>query len=280
MRIVVGVDGSESSLRAVDWAADNAALRRTPLRLVYASLWERYEGFSLAQGVDRPSEQVIAEEIVETAERRAHRRQPDVHVTTDVLPEEPEQALVRESHSALAVVLGHRGRSGMTEAILGSVGVVVAEQAHCPVVVLRHDDDQDRPGTPGRIVLGVDEKPAGSAALRFAAEEAGLRGVPLEAVHVSRHGVTGTLPGSGEREPDAALALDEALRDVPIGLEVLRRTVSGRPRDALLASSRDAALLVVGARRSPGHFGPQLGRVAHGVLHHAACPVAVVPELS
>ncbi|MGW2700428.1 universal stress protein [Streptomyces sp. NPDC001340] len=281
MRIVVGVDGSESSLRAVDWAADNAALRRTPLRLVYASLWERYEGFSLAQGADRPSEQVIAEEIVETAERRAHRRQPDVHVTTDVLPEEPEQALVRESHSALAVVLGHRGRSGMTEAILGSVGVAVAEHARCPVVVLRRgDDDQDRPGTPGRIVLGVDEKPAGSAALRFAAEEAGLRGVPLEAVHVSRHGVTGTLLGSGEREPDAALALDEALRDVPIGLEVLRRTVSGRPRDALLAASHDAALLVVGARRRPGHFGPQLGRVAHGVLHHAACPVAVVPELS
>ncbi|MFF5014713.1 universal stress protein [Streptomyces sp. NPDC001165] len=279
MRIVVGVDGSESSLRAVDWAADNAALRRTPLRLVYASLWERYEGFSLAQGVDRPSEQVIAEEIVESAERRAHRRQPDVQVTTDVLPEEPEQALVRESHSALAVVLGHRGRSGMTEAILGSVGVAVAEHAHCPVVVLRRGDD-DRPGTPGRIVLGVDEKPAGSAALRFAAEEAGLRGVPLEAVHVSCHGVTGTLLGSGEREPDAAPALDEALRDVPIGLEVLRRTVSGRPRDALLAASRDAALLVVGARRRPGHFGPQLGRVAHGVLHHAACPVAVVPELS
>ncbi|MFJ5969387.1 universal stress protein [Streptomyces sp. NPDC093060] len=283
MRLVVGVDGSESSLRAVDWAADNAALRRTPLRLVYASLWERYEGASLAQGADRPSEQVMAEEIVQTAERRARRRQPDVHVTTDVLPEEPEQALVRESHSALAVVLGHRGRSGMTEAILGSVGVTVAEHAHCPVVVLRCDHaDRARPGTPGRIVLGVDEKPAGSAALRFAAEEAGLRGVPLEAVHVSRHGVTGALPGrgGGKREPDAVPALDEALRDVPIGLEVLRRTVSGRPRDGLLAASRDAALLVVGARRRPGHFGPQLGRVAHGVLHHAACPVAVVPELS
>lgn len=281
MRLVVGVDGSESSLRAVDWAADNAALRRTPLRLVYASLWERYEGASIGQDADRPSEQVMAEDIVATAERRAHRRQPDVHVTTDVLPEEPEQALVRESHSAAAVVLGHRGRGAVAEAILGSVAVTLAEHAHCPVVVLRGGhDDPARPGTPGRIVLGVDEKPEGSAALRFAAEEAGLRGVPLEAVHVSRHGVTGTLLGGGEREPDAAPALEEALRDVPIGLEVLRRTVSGRPRDALLAASSDAALLVVGARRRPGRFGPHLGRVAHGVLHHAACPVAVVPELS
>ncbi|WP_336115411.1 universal stress protein [Streptomyces sp. PTD9-10] len=281
MRLVVGVDGSESSLRAVDWAADNAALRRTPLRLVYASLWERYEGASLGRDADRPSEQVMVEDIVATAERRAHRRQPDVHVSTDVLPEEPEQALVRESHSALAVVLGHRGRGTVAEAVLGSVGVTLAEHAHCPVVVLRGGhDDRALPGNPGRIVLGVDEKPAGSAALRFAAEEAGLRGVPLEAVHVSRHGVTGTLLGSGERESDAALALDEALRDVPIGLEVLRRTVSGRPRDALLAASSDAALLVVGARHRPGRFGPHLGRVVHGVLHHAACPVAVVPELS
>lgn len=277
MPLVVGLDGSESSLTAVDWAADAAALRRASLRLVYASVWERYEGASLGQGSDRPSEQVMAEDIVETAELRAHRRQPDVRITTEVLPEEPEQALVRESRSALAVVLGQRGRSGVTEALLGSVGVTVAEHARCPVIVLPGGhDDQARPGAGGGVVLGVDEKTAGSAALRFAAEEAGLRGVPLEAVHVLRH----TLLGSDEREPDAALALDKSLRDVPVGLEVRRHTVTGRPRDALLAASRDADLLVVGTRRRPGHFGPQLGRVAHGVFHHAACPVAVVPELS
>ncbi|OLZ65291.1 universal stress protein, partial [Streptomyces sp. IMTB 2501] len=54
----------------------------------------------------------------------------------------------------------------------------------------------------------------------------------------------------------------------------------GRARDVLIAASYEADLLVVGARRRHGHFGLQLGRVAHGVLHHAACPVAVVPEHS
>jgi nucleotide-binding universal stress UspA family protein len=73
-------------------------------------------------------------------------------------------------------------------------------------------------------------------------------------------------------------ALEEALRDVPEGLQVQRRTVEARARDALLAASREADLLVVGAQRRHGHFGLQLGRVTHGVLHHAACPVAVVPE--
>lgn len=72
----MGVDGSEPSLRAVDWATDEAALRGVPLRLVYASLWERYEGAALAEGVGRPAEQVMADDVVEAAARRAHSRAP------------------------------------------------------------------------------------------------------------------------------------------------------------------------------------------------------------
>ncbi|WP_448316081.1 universal stress protein, partial [Streptomyces sp. CO7] len=53
--LVVGVDGSEQSLGAVDWAADEAALRGLPLRLVHASLWERYEGPALAEELGGPA---------------------------------------------------------------------------------------------------------------------------------------------------------------------------------------------------------------------------------
>ncbi|MEV6294930.1 universal stress protein [Streptomyces sp. NPDC051896] len=284
--VVVGVDGSEPSLRAVDWAADEAALRGAPLRLVYASLWERYEGASMATDLGKPSEEVMAEDIVRTAERRARHRQPGVKVTIDVLPEEPEYGLVRESRSALAMVLGCRGRSGVTEALLGSVSVAVAGHAHCPVIVLRGShDNQARTGAHGRIVLGVGEKPAGSAAARFAIEEALLRRVPLEAVRAWRrplheppaHPLIVGGPGHLE-ETQAAELVEGALRDAPAELEVQRRTVKGYARDALIAVSREADLLVVGARRRQGHFGLQLGRVAHGVLHHAACPVVVVPE--
>ncbi|MCS0603112.1 universal stress protein [Streptomyces sp. LP11] len=279
--VVVGVDGSEPSLRAVDWACDEAALRGTSVRLVYASLWERYEGTSLAPGLGDPDEEVTAEnvtaeDVVRAAERRAHDRQPDVKVTTDVLPEEPEYALVRESRSALAVVLGCRGRGGMTEALLGSVGVSVAGHAHCPVVVLRGGhDNRVRPGTRGPVVLGVGDRPAGSPAVRFATGEALLRGVPLEAVRAWRR--PARTPAQ-ERERQAAEVLHRALYDAPAALRVERRLPEAAARDALLAASRDAGLLVVGARRRPGHYGLQLGRVAHGVLHRAACPVAVVPE--
>ncbi|MFI6409428.1 universal stress protein [Streptomyces sp. NPDC050548] len=284
--IVVGVDGSEPSLRAVDWAADEAAVRGLPLRLVYASLWERYEGTSLADDFHKPSEQVRAEDIVDSAARRARRRHPDLDVSVDVLPEEPEYALVRESRSASALVTGTRGRSGLAEALLGSVSLTVAGHAQCPMIVVRgNHDNQARTATHGRVVVGVGEKPAGSAAVRFAFEEARRRGVPVDVVRAWRwpaHETTDHPLMSGEparlHEREAAEALEAALQDVPADVEAHRRTVEGPTRAVLVDASRDADLLIVGAKRRPGHYGLQLGRVAHGVLHHSACPVVIVPE--
>lgn len=284
--VVVGVDGSEESLRAVDWAAEEAALRGAPLRMVYASLWERYEGSLIAQEVGKPAEEVMAADIMGAAERRAHLHHPELRVTTAVLADEPSFGLVNESSTARAMVLGCRGRNAVTELLLGSVSLAVAAHAHCPVIVLRGNPRKTAAtAAPGRVVLGVAEKAAGSAAVRFAAEEAALRGLPLEAVRAWRrpaHSDTGhpLLAGgpAHAEEQEAAEALEDALRDVPEGLEQHRRTAEGHARDVLVAASQDAALLVVGARRRSGRFGLQLGRVAHGVLHHAACPVAVVPE--
>lgn len=247
--MVVGVDGSEPSLRAVDWAADEAALRGVPLRVVYASLWEHYEGTSIAEGLAKPDEQVLAEDIVDTAARRARLRRPELDVRTEVLTEEPEYA-------------------------------------QCPMVVVRGTHDkQAQAGTYGRIVVGVGEKPAGSAAVRFAFDEARRRGVPVEAVRAWRwpaREATDDALTAGEparlHEQLAVEALDAAFQDVPADVASHRRTVEGPTRSVLVDASRDADLLVVGARRRPGHFGLQLGRVAHGVLHHSVCPVAIVPE--
>ncbi|WP_329333969.1 universal stress protein [Streptomyces sp. NBC_01352] len=293
--LVVGVDGSEPSLRAVDWAADEAALRGVPLRVVYASLWERYEGAALAQGLGKPSERVRAEDITEGAARRAQARHPDLKVSADVLPEEPEYALVREGRHAGALVLGTRGRSGITELLLGSVSLTVAAHAPCPVIVLRGShDNQVTPAVRGRVVVGVGGHPEPSAAVRFAFEEARRRGVPLEVIRAWRcpaHETTDPPPPDFVRgcpqsagdparlhEEQAAETLETALRDAPEDVAVRRRTVEGHARKVLLDASHEADLLVVGARRREGHLGLQLGRVAHTALHHSACPVAVVPE--
>ncbi|MGW3941934.1 universal stress protein [Streptomyces phaeochromogenes] len=287
--LVVGVDGSEPSMRAVDWAADEAALRGVPLRLVYASLWERYEGAALAEGLGRSSEQVLADNIVEAAAKRAHRREVDLKISTEVLPEEPVPALLGEGRNASALVMGSRGRGGIAELLLGSVSLAVAARADCPVIVLRgsHDSQADA-GMRRPIVLGVGEDAHSTEAVRFAFQEAEERRVALEAVRAWRcpshesaeHPLLAGDPAH-HHEQRAVETLEAVLRDVVAvhpSVELRRRVVEGTTREALLDASADAGLLVVGARRRQGHFGLQLGRVAHAVLHHSACPVAVVPQ--
>ncbi|QUC60464.1 universal stress protein [Streptomyces sp. A2-16] len=280
--VVVGVDGSEPSLRAVDWASDEAALRGLPLRIVNACLWERYEGAALAHDLGKPSERVLPQDVVQDAVRRAGARHPDLKVTSEVVFEEPEYALVRESRNASALVTGTRGRGGMTEALLGSVSLTVAGHAHCPVIIVRGShDNQARAGRHGRIVVGV----GGPTTLGFAFEEAARRNVPVEAIRAWRcpaHESTDHPLLAGEparlHEQQAVDALEAALQDAPAAAELHRRTVEGPAGSVLVAASHHADLLVVGARRRPRHFGLQLGRVAHRVLHHSACPVAIVPE--
>ncbi|MBD0741357.1 universal stress protein [Streptomyces sp. CBMA152] len=280
--LVVGVDGSEPSLRAVDWAADEAALRRVPLRLVYASLWEWYESAALAEDLGKHSEQVMAEDIVRTAAQRARLRQAGVSTSADVVAEEPEYALVREGRYATALVLGTRGRGGIAEMLLGSVSLTVAAHADCPVIVVRGSHDDRRHG---RVVVGIGEKKTDSAALRFAVQEARLRDATLDVVRAWRRpaheSIAHPLFSGGParlHEEQAADVLEQALKDAPTDVDLHRRTVEGPARRVLLAASHEADLLVVGARRAPQQIGLQLGSVAHGVLHHAACPVAVVPE--
>ncbi|MEU5321125.1 universal stress protein [Streptomyces sp. NPDC021056] len=284
--VVVGVDGSEPSLRAVDWAADEAVLRGVPLRMVYACLWDRYEGAAVARDIGRPTALPLPQDIVGAAVQRARTRHPDLQVSADVVFEEPEYALFREGRDASVLVVGTRGRGGIAEMLLGSVSLAVAASADCPVIVLRGShDNQAMPPVHGRVVVGVGEEVKESAVVRFAAEEARRRGVPLEAVRAWRcpaHETTDhpLLAGDPARlhEEKAVEELEAALQDVPADVDVHRRTVEGHARRVLVDASHEADLLIVGARRRDGRFGLQLGRVAHAALHHSACAVAVVPH--
>ncbi len=173
--LVVGVDGSGPSLRAVDWAADEAALRGVPLRVVYASLRERYEGSALARDLGRPDAQVLAEDIVRAGTHRARDRQAGLPISMAALPEEPAYALVREGKNASAVVVASRGRSGVANLLLGSVSLFVAAHADCPVIVVRGgNDNQARVPVHGRVVVGVGE--ASVAAVDFAADRRAVAG--------------------------------------------------------------------------------------------------------
>jgi nucleotide-binding universal stress UspA family protein len=288
--LVVGVDGSDASLVAVDWAADEAARNRLPLRLVYASCWWRYEGPAPTRGTQLPPGRTTAEYIVGSAAERARRRNLGVRVTTGVIPEDTVSALLREGNNASVLVTGWRGRGGLTGEpdglLLGSTGLAVAARAHGPVVVVR-GDSAGLAGTHARILLGAGESDTGGEALRFALREAETRGCVLDAVRAWRAPAPGTPAGAAPPdrpvagyEDQAAALLEELLREERVAhpeVQVCGVTVEGPAHWVLVERSAAADLVVVGARRRVGHFGLQLGRTDHVLLHHARCPVAIVP---
>nr|WP_041820877.1 universal stress protein [Streptomyces davaonensis] len=288
--VIVGVDGSEAGLDAVDWAADAAVRHGLPLRIVHASLWERYEGDALAEtpgaAPDVVTEHDLAEGVVALADQRARQRAPNLEITTSVLPEDPVSALLREASLASTVVTGVRGRGPIRELLLGSVGLSLAARAPCPVVVVRGRAENRRTAN-ARIVLGVGDTTA-AAAVRYAFREAEARECEVEAVRAWRRPAHRTAPHpllTGEpahaEEDRASELLGQALDSIAedhSGVRLHRSLVEGSARHALVTRSSAADLLIIGAHRRHGHLGPQLGLVGHTVLHHAECPVAVVPR--
>ena len=285
--LVVGVDGSDSSLEAVDWAVDEAALHGLPVRLVYGSLWERYEGVRPSFTADRPSEEVMAENIAASCAERARLRNPELKVSGEVLPDDAVSVLLHAGHDAFALVTGSRGRGELAGLLLGSVSLTVAARAMCPVIVVR-GGQRNRQGSLGRVVVGVGTSTEGPAAVRFAFQEAAARGCALHAVRAWRRPVHefGDHPLAAHdaarvHEERASTLLTDALsgavRDHP-DVDLHRRPAEGPAHRILVDASADADLIIVGAERRHGHFGLQLGRTAHALLHHSECPVAVVPQ--
>jgi nucleotide-binding universal stress UspA family protein len=139
------------------------------------------------------------------------------------------------------------------------------------------------------IVVGVDHSAGAKAALRFALEEARLRGAMLRVVHAWQYGyigatgLEGAYPALGgdikELRDGAETALEETLREsIPETdtVEIERRLVEGRPAAVLVDESEGADLLVVGSRGHGGFAGLLLGSVSQQCAHHAACPVVIV----
>ncbi|WJV50559.1 universal stress protein [Streptomyces flavofungini] len=290
--LIVGVDGSPQSLRALDWAADEAVRGSLALRIVHASGWEWYEGHEPSFGINREAVRAQADRVLAAATARLGDRAratggtgAAADVTSEVLDEDPAAALVRESRRAAGVVVGSRGRGRLAGLLLGSVSLSVAARAFCPVTVVRGGEQSLRGGF-RRVVVGVDEAAGAAAAVGYAVRAARQRDTELLAVHAWRRpapeaGESGPAGGADPRRLRAEHELDVALRAAVRdhgAVAVRHEAVEGQARAALLDASATADLIVVGARRRPGHTGVQLGPVNHAVLHHAACPVTVVPH--
>jgi nucleotide-binding universal stress UspA family protein len=285
--VVVGVDGSASSLAAVEAAAREARRRGAGLRVVHAFIWPAMH-VPLGPSPLGPPEgglRSTAERLVAEAVARARTVAPGVEVGGAVMTGEPLTVLERQSRTAELVVVGSRGMGGFVGLLVGSTAVHLAAHGACPVLVVREGGDPSGP-----VVLGVDGSPAGDPAVDFAFAEADLRGTGLVALHAWTTWNTPLPPPPEDpsapyANPPGALAADEerllseALaghRERHPGVVVEHRVVHGGTREALIRASRSAQLMVVGARGRGGFTGLLLGSVSQALLHHAHCPVAVV----
>lgn len=283
--VVVGVDGSASSLAAVRAAAMEAHWRGTRLRLVHAIAWSELHPLGpLSLGPTERALRDAGEPLLTEAEEEASAAAPAVDVSRTVVTGDPMAVLEAQSHDAALVVVGSRGRGGFVGLLVGSTGVHLSAHARCPVLVVRGREEATGP-----VLLGVDGSSASARAVGFAFHEAALRGAGIVALHCrsARDAPLpppheATLPPAGE--PGAPAADEESLPVEAIAdgqetypdVRVRREVVRGGARETLIEASREAQLLVVGARGRGGFTGMLLGSVSQAMLHHAHCPVAVV----
>ena len=286
--IVAGTDGSEESLRAVDWAAREAVLRGAPLRIVSAaSLLPRMVSRAGPTDYDTVTDVLVndRDRALAAAAERAAKTAPGVLIDTDQLAGQPAQAVTESGAGALMLVVGSRGRGAFTAMVLGSVSRYAASHASCPVVVVRDETTS----THRQVVVGVGDLDHCADSLTFAFEEAALRQGSLLAVHawhapqadISRAGDVHTGADPHALEAEAGRHLEGLLNewrekypDVPVSTDV----VHGHPGRALVGLSARADLVVIGRHaKHPGLPGP--GSVRHAVLNHAHGPVAVVPSV-
>jgi nucleotide-binding universal stress UspA family protein len=282
--IVAASDGSEESLRAVDWAAREAVLRGAPLRIVSAPGLLPRMAASQGHSEYETVSDVIRDEsdhALTAATARAAKVAPDLLIDADHLSGGPAEAVTEAGSGALMLVVGSRGVGAFAALILGSVSRYAATHASSPVVVVREEI-----GAAHRQVgVGIGGLEGNTAALTFAFEEAALRKASLVAIHawqtpqgdISRAGIALAAPGRNALEAEATRQLDalldewrEKYPDVPVSHDV----VHGHPGRILSGLSARADLVVLG--RHPAHHGP--GAVIHAVLNHAHGPIVTVPS--
>ncbi|MER7251386.1 universal stress protein [Kribbella sp. NPDC000426] len=249
--VVVGIDGSPAADVAISWGATEAAVLRSPLHLVHT--------------VTPGGSPGAAGDIVYKAVAHARGLESGIVIDTRIESGSPSAALVKASVGAAVVVIGSRGLGLMAGALIGSTGLDLAANARCPVVVVR----PDLSATPGgRVVIGYDGSPMSDAALDFGLD------------HARRHDLAVRVVAAQPEGSELHRITEDELREAVHargGTDAELIQITGHPAEHILRLSEDANLIVIGARGRGGFAGMLIGSVSQTVLHHAGCPVAVIP---
>jgi nucleotide-binding universal stress UspA family protein len=274
--LIAATDHTPAAELAVEWAAAEAAGRRIPLRLVRCRLALTSTRFDPDGDAAEQDRQYLLRKI-ERDEAVIRHRHPGIEITSELLDGDPEAALVEAAHTAEALVVGTRGRGPVPSMLLGSVSSSVAARAACPVIIVRPVDVAAR-----GVVVGVTPSQNSTALLDYAFSFASAHHTSLRAVLCAHRDLE-----TPAHDSYAHLVADQMLAAVEHELAPWRSkypdvaaaaAVDVDHRiDALVAESASATLLVVGRRAHRSTIVALLGSVSQRTLHHARCPVAVIP---
>ena len=237
--VVVGVDGSETALRAVSWASREARRRGAPLRIVHAAPYADGDAICERQ----------AGSILTLAHTVAGRAAPDLPTVTERLSGPMPRSLADAGAGAQLLVVGMTGGSRLDDVLLHAAALKVCELAPCPVAVVRCRHGLV-PADYGPVVLGLEDLVAGALAVTAAFADAQRHASHLVVMHAG-----GTTGSSYPRYHRDGAAFEHALREglgpwqsrhpsVPVDLKL----VSGAAAACLLEASMTARLLVLGTR--------------------------------
>ena len=280
--VIVGYDQSPSGDRALAQAGREAAWRDASVTVVTGFHWVAAASPSgyIPMEVET-SLKDAADAIAAAGVEWLRQRYPGMTVESAVIAGPSADALAEAARDADVLVLGNRGRGGFAGLLLGSVSMRTLTLASRPTMIVR--------GTPrepvGTVILALDVEDPGEELMDFAFTEAALRKAQLRVANVWDLDWT--------RADNLDTIREHAIADIRSDLErqlnpwhakhpdvhLVVEVMDGTPGATLTHLTEDADLIVAGAHhRGDGHPGMRPGPITHTLLHHADCPVIVVPR--
>jgi nucleotide-binding universal stress UspA family protein len=284
--VAVGYDRAMPGERALEVAAREAARRGGSLIVITAYHWlTPPEPGSLTPADTEVTARKAAEEIAHHGADRVRQRHPEVPIEARAIAGYAAKVLAEASREVDLLVVGNRGTGGFHGMLLGSTSMRTLAEACCPVIVARGDAVDAH----NRIVAAVDIDENCDSVLEFAFDEASRRGAGLTVIHVwdepwivaygqQDPGIAEDVAHIERERDDRLAALVRSVHQRYPGTDPFHQIAIGSASGMLVDASGRADLLVTGARRhAEGRHGMLLGPVTQALLHHAECPVAVVP---
>lgn len=254
--IVVGIDGSRAALDAARWAADEAARRSAPLRLVYATKSTHSSADDYYADVHRGQAALAAAKTAcESGDARAT-------AESAIVSGPAGQALIDESDGATLICVGTAGIGRYAQSVLGSTVIELAKKSHCPTAIIRVRDGL----LPGDIhwIIFTMKDPGDEAVAVHAMSEARLRDAPVLAL--------------GNRGSAFGIAVDALRRRYP-DVHLYPVTDHADVAQFLREHDEPVQLAVISAADSdqlPQILGP-FGHHAFHLSRHATSSALVIP---